>query len=88
LGYFRTIYSYTADELPTRAKIVYIYLKDRIDANGEFWPAINTIARETSMLCSTVKRGITDLVLCGLLTKEARYRENGSNSSNRYFLKK
>jgi predicted transcriptional regulator len=37
---------------------------------------------------STVKRGIADLIRCGLLTKEPRYRENGSNSSNRYFLKK
>ena len=85
---FGTIYSYTSDELPARAKTVYMYLKDRSDAKGECWPAINTIARETSMSRSTVKRGIADLVRCGLLTKEPRYRENGSNSSNRYFLKK
>jgi predicted transcriptional regulator len=37
---------------------------------------------------STVKRGIGDLIRCGLLTKESRYRENGGNTSNRYFLKK
>lgn len=85
---FGTIYSYTSDELPARAKTVYMYLKDRSDAKGECWPAINTIARETSMSRSTVKRGIADLIGCGLLTKEARYRENGSNSSNRYFLKR
>jgi len=88
LSYFGTIYSYSSDELPARAKTVYMYLKDRSDAKGECWPAINTIARETSMSRSTVKRAITDLIRCGLLTKEARYRENGSNSSNRYFLKK
>ncbi|WP_312668009.1 helix-turn-helix domain-containing protein [Tissierella praeacuta] len=88
MSYFGTIYSYSSDELPARAKTVYMYLKDRSDAKGECWPAINTIARETSMSRSTVKRAITDLIRCGLLTKEARYRENGSNSSNRYFLKK
>ena len=88
MSYFGTIYSYSSDELPARAKIVYMYLKDRSDAKGECWPAINTIARETSMSRSTVKRGIADLIQCGLLTKEPRYRENGSNSSNRYFLKK
>lgn len=88
MSYFGTIYSYSSDELPARAKTVYMYLKDRSDANGECWPAINTIARETSMSRSTVKRGIADLIRCGLLAKEPRYRENGSNSSNRYFLKK
>jgi GntR family transcriptional regulator len=88
LSYFGTIYSYSSEELPARAKTVYMYLKDKSDAKGECWPAINTIAKETSMSRSTVKRGIADLIRCGLLTKEARYRENGSNSSNRYFLKK
>ncbi len=88
MSYFGIIYSYTSDELPTRAKTVYMYLKDRSDARGECWPAINTIAKETSMSRSTVKRGIADLIRCGLLTKEPRYRENGSNSSNKYFLKK
>ena len=88
MSYFGTIYSYSSEELPARAKTVYMYLKDRSDAKGECWPAINTIVKETSMSRSTVKRGIADLIRCGLLTKEARYRENGSNSSNRYFLKK
>ncbi len=88
MSYFGTIYSYSSEELPARAKTVYMYLKDKSDAKGECWPAINTIAKETSMSRSTVKRGIADLIRCGLLTKEARYRENGSNSSNRYFLKK
>ncbi len=88
MSYFGTIYSYSSDELPARAKTVYMYLKDRSDAKGECWPAINTIARETSMSRSTVKRCIADLIRCGLLTKESRYRENGGNTSNRYFLKK
>ena len=85
MSYFGTIYSYSSEELPARAKTVYMYLKDKSDAKGECWPAINTIAKETSMSRSTVKRGIADLIRCGLLTKEAHYRENGSNSSNRYF---
>lgn len=87
MSYFGTIYSYTSDELPTRAKTVYMYLKDRSDAKGECWPAINTIARETSMSRSTVKRGIADLIRCGLLRKEPRYRENGSNTSIGIFSK-
>lgn len=83
MSFFERIYR---EELPSRAKCVYMYLKDRCDAKGECWPAINTIAKDTSMSRSTVKRAIADLISCGLLRKESRYRENGSNSSNRYFL--
>ena len=75
------------EELPSRAKVVYMYLKDRSNTDGECWPAVKTIAKDTSISVSTVKRAIADLIRYGLLTKEFRYRENGSNSSNRYFLK-
>jgi GntR family transcriptional regulator len=84
LSFFGNLYK---EEIPTRAKIVYMYLKDRSNKEGECWPAIRTIAKDTSMSVSTVKRAIADLIRCGLLCKEYRYRENGSNSSNRYFLK-
>lgn len=84
LSFFGNLYR---EELPSRAKIVYMYLKDRSNAEGECWPAIKTIAKDTSLSMSTVKRAIADLIRCGLLKKESRYRENGSNSSNRYFLK-
>ena len=88
MSYFGTIYSYSYNELPARAKTVYMYLKDRSDTKGECWLAINTIARETYMSRSTVKRGIGDLIRCGLLTKESHYKEKGGNTSNQYFLKK
>ena len=83
ISFFGRIY---VEELPSRAKCVYMYLKDRCDAKGECWPAINTIAKDTSLSRSTVKRAIADLISFGLLKKEPRYRENGSNSSNRYYL--
>jgi len=84
LSFFNNVYH---EELPSRAKIVYMYLKDRCNKEGECWPAIKTIAKDTSMSKSTVKRAIADLIRYGLLVKELRYRENGSNSSNQYFLK-
>lgn len=79
MSLFRNLYR---EELPSRAKTVYMYLKDRSNAEGECWPAIKTIAKDTSMSVSTVKRAIADLIRCGLFYKEYRYRENGSNSSN------
>ena len=33
-------------ELPHRAVAVYIYLADRVNENGECWPAIPTIAAD------------------------------------------
>jgi len=85
VSFFGNIYR---EEVSSRAKTVYMYLKDRSNAEGECWPAIKTMARDTSMSISTVKRALADLIRCGILCKEYRYRQNGSKSSNRYFLKK
>lgn len=73
-------------ELPHRAKLVYIYLYDRMDKERKAWPGINTIAKDLSVSRSTVKRAVRDLENAGLLRKEAHYRENGSETSNRYYL--
>lgn len=85
MSFFGNLYQ---EDLPSRAKAVYMYLKDRSNVDGECWPAVKTIAKDTSMSVSTVKRAIADLVRYGLLTKKFCYRENGSHSANRYFLKK
>ncbi len=84
MSFFGNLYR---EDLPARAKTVYMYLKDRSNKDGECWPAVKTIAKDTSLSVSTVKRAITDLICYGLLTKEKRFRENGGTSSNRYFLK-
>lgn len=73
-------------ELPHRAKLVYLYLYDRMDRERKAWPGLNTIAQELSLSRSTVKRAIADLERAGLLKKEPHYRENGSATSNRYYL--
>ncbi|MFI3255713.1 helix-turn-helix domain-containing protein [Chakrabartyella piscis] len=75
------------EELPPRAKALYMYLKDRANKDGQCWPALKTIARDTSMSKRTVQRAIDDLLASGLLTKESRVRENGGRSSNNYYLK-
>ena len=84
MSFFGNLYR---EEIPSRAKAVYMYLKDRSNGEGECWPAIKTIARDTSMSVSTVKRALADLIRCGLLSKEYRHRENGSKSSNRYYVR-
>ena len=59
MSYFGTIYADT--ELPSRAKAVYMYLRDRSDAEGKCWPGIKTIASDMRLSRSTVKRALHDL---------------------------
>ena len=84
MSFFGNLYK---ENLPPRAKILYMYLKDRANKNGECWPAIKTIAKATSMSVSTVKRAMNDLISSGLLKKESSFRDNGGQTSNRYFIK-
>ena len=84
MGYFTSIY---AEDLPHRAKAVYMYLRDRADKDGKCYPAIGTIAKELKLSRSTVKRAIADLEKSGHLSKEQRWRENGGKSSNMFYIK-
>ena len=84
MSYFNRIYQ--DEELPQRAKLVYVYLHDRMDAEKKAWPGINRIAADLSMSRSTVKRAINDLVRAGYVRKEAAHRKNQSRTSNRYYL--
>ena len=52
--YYRKLYS--CDELPSRAKLVYIYLYDRCDKEKKAWPSVKTIAKELSISDKTVRR--------------------------------
>ena len=73
-------------DVPHRAKLVYIYLHDRMDKERKAWPGLNTIASHLSLSRSTVKRAVKDLENAGLIRKEPHCRENGSATSNRYYL--
>lgn len=81
MSYFGTIY---AEDIPHRAKAVYMYLKDRANTSGACWPGIKTIAADLHLSRSTVKRALDDLTKHGYISKKPRYRDNGSRSSNMY----
>ena len=84
MSYFEKLYR--NDELPHRAKLVYIYLYDHRNANNMAFPGVKRIARELSVSEKTVRRAIKDLEKAGLVRKEYAYRPNGSSTSNRYYL--
>ena len=81
MGYFDSIYS---SSLPHRARVVYMYLKDRSNREGVCWPSIKTIARELKLSRATVCRALDDLCKAGFLVKDKRWRENGGRTSNLY----
>lgn len=64
-----------------RAAVVYMYLRDRAGPDGTCWPGINRIAKDLKISRNTVKRALADLQAAGRITKEPRYRDNGSRSS-------
>lgn len=83
MPYFTKLYQ---TDLPHRAKLVYIYLHDRMDSEKKAWPGLGTIAKDLSLSRSTVKRAVKDLEQARLIRKEPHFRENGSATSNRYYL--
>ncbi len=83
MGYFNKVYQ---SDLSHRARTVYMYLKDHADKENTCWPGIKTISTELKLSRSTVKRALDDLYREGLISKEKRWRENGSLSSNLYRL--
>ena len=79
MSYFGTIYADT--ELPSRARGVYVPLRDRADSEGKCWPGIKTIASDMRLSRSTVKRALTDLEQHGYLQKIPRYVTMGAAST-------
>ena len=67
MPYFTKLYQ---TDLPYRAKLVYVYLHDRMDSEQKAWPGLNTIAKDLSVSRSTVKRAVKDLEKAGLIRKE------------------
>ena len=72
------------EELSPRSKLVYMYLKDRANKDGQCWPAIQTIGRDLGLSRSTVKRALKELEQAAFLTKQGRKRENEGDTSNLY----
>ena len=82
MSFFRTIYA--DPELSHRAKTVYMYLKDRSDAEGKCWPSQKTIAAGLNLSISTVKRALVELERKCYVTHTQRFRANGGRTSNLY----
>ena len=83
MSFYSAIYQ---EDLPARSKLVYMYLKDRANKDGQCWPAIQTIGRDLGLSRSTVKRALKELEQAALLKKQGRKRENRGDTSNLYLI--
>ena len=74
-------------EISHRAVVVYLYLADRANKQGECWPSMPTIAEDLKISESTVRRAVKELKKAGLLKTEQRFRQNGGKSSLCYKIR-
>lgn len=72
--------------LAPNLKLILMALSDAADDDGVCWPSVTTLAKKCNVSTRTVRRGLQSLIESGLLDSEPRYRNDGSNSSNRYRL--
>ena len=72
---------------PTK-KMILVALADHCDDEGKCWPGIKNIAKKASVSKRTLQRALTELESEGFLRIEERRRENNSQQSNMYYLKK
>lgn len=75
-----------SETLSSAAKITYAVLSSHVDATGSCWPSHATLARETSLSSSSVKRALAELKAAGIVSWETRQIDSGATSSNRYRL--
>lgn len=85
MSWFGNIYA--DEELSHRARTVYMYLRDRADAEGKCWPGVKRIASDLHLSRRTVQRALADLESAGYIERNERYRSNGGQSSNLYTVK-
>ena len=65
-------------------KLVLMALADLGDDSGACWPSVSTLAKQCSMSTRTVQRALQALIGAGPLSRDLRYRNDGSTTSNLY----
>ncbi|MGO4338995.1 helix-turn-helix domain-containing protein [Labrys sp. KB_33_2] len=69
-----------------QAKAVLSALGNHADENGRCWPSLPTIAADSDLSESTVRRVLRQLCNAGALTTEKRFSASGRQQSNTYVI--
>jgi hypothetical protein len=72
--------------LEPRPRFVLYALANYADPTGVCWPSYKTLGGYTGYSRASVIRSINELIELGLIAREARQRQNGSDTSNVYRL--
>ena len=67
-------------------KLVLLALADHAHDDGRCWPGVQGLAIKCGLGERTMRAALADLAALGLIQSEARYRDDGSQSSNNYAL--
>ena len=70
----------------TTAKLVMMALAKHADEKGKSWPKVQTLAKFCGISSRTVQRQIKEFERAGLLTIQKEYRDDGGQTTNRYFI--
>jgi len=85
MAYQATSWAWSLD-IPFGTKIVLLALADMADEEFSCYPGQKRLSSMASMSVSTVARALESLEERGLIRREARHRENGSRTSDRFYL--
>ncbi|WLI34271.1 helix-turn-helix domain-containing protein [Pseudomonas sp. FP818] len=67
-------------------KLIMLRLAKHADENGKSWPKIQTLAKFCGVSSRTVQRQIKEFERAGLLEIRKEYRDDGGQTTNRYFI--
>jgi DNA-binding MarR family transcriptional regulator len=70
----------------TTEKLLLLVIANYADEKGHAWPSVETLARDTGMSRTTVKRTMKKLEATGFIRRQKRIK-NQSQTSNLYALK-
>lgn len=87
MSHYMTALAMKQKGLKPAAKIVLYWLADHHNGEtGMCFPSLKTLAKECEMDVATVKRHLVNLEQTGLIERNRRQRENGSQTSTQYSL--
>lgn len=73
--------------LPMRAILVYVYLCDRANTEGQCWPSQRRISKDLDISMRTVSRAVKELRDAGFIETNHRIKTDGSWGSLMYNMK-
>ena len=73
-------------DITTKGRLVYMALASCAGAGGQAWPSIALLVQRSGLSRASVKRGLKELEEAGMVRRERRYAQSGSEMASLYWL--